>query len=307
MGHKVISITLAGNSGQPAMAVALNDALQNHAKSRIFRLQKKTILGRIIFMLGFGFRLRRGKQKYVIHLGLEALLVRCFFPLRGKVVFVHHGIYRYPDRFNVIRVTLVFLERLGNMLNDIYYVNSDQMYSCHSVHYFSNQPDVRGLKFNSRNINHLSTIGFVGSLGGQKNCRVLKEALRKFPENKFIHLHYKSERYFFNSPNYQHLEANERNKFFNSIDVLLVPSVYESYCLVAHEAIFCGIHVIHSGVDALSKFPYYATVVDKNKPMEWVIAIQGVMNGNLYTNDIYTCDKLAMIRNANSIIKNFKN
>jgi len=288
------------------MALSLDSALRKKIKTRVLHLQKNSILKRLGISLSLGFRLWRGKNKYVVHLGLEALIARCFFPLRGRAVFINHGIYRFPDKFSLFRNIVVLLEQIGNIVNDIFYVDAYQMGACNSKNFFQNRADVEHLSFQSRLISSESTFGFVGSLYGQKNCGVLKEAINKFSSNKFLHLNLRSESRYFSSPNYEYLKATERERFFNEIDVLLIPSIYESYCLIAYEAAFSGVYVIHSGIDGLSSFPYPSSVVSQNTADSWIYSITEVLEKNFYTEKIYSDDICAMDRNVENVIKFIK-
>jgi len=305
MGLKIISITLSNNTGQPAMALALSNALVHYSSAKVLRLQKPTGLNRFVIALMIGFRLLRGKNKYVVHLGLEGIIARCLFPLRGKVVFVNHGIYKFSVRSNVFRFISINIERLGNIINDIFYVNRQHMLACKSNLFFQNSANLEGLSFKSRTININSNIGFVGSLSGQKNCAVLREAVRYFSNSKFFHLSQQSADAYFGSDNYVYLSSEKREEFFRSIDVLLIPSIYESYCLIAYEAAYCGVYVVHSGVDGLADFPYQSFIVKNNSPMAWIDAINTVLTRNYTTVNSYNNNSDAMKLNAQRIVSRF--
>jgi hypothetical protein len=305
MGLKIISITLSNNTGQPAMALALSNSLVCYSIAKVLRLKKPSGLNRIIIALMLGVRLLRGRNKYVVHLGLEGIIARCLIPLRGKVIFVNHGIYKFSVRNNFFRYISIYMERLGNIINDIFYVNRQHMLACKSNLFFQNSANLDNLSFKSRTIDINSNIGFVGPLSGQKNCAVLREAVRYFSNSKFFHMAQQPAEDFFRSDNYVYLSSEKRVEFFRSIDVLLIPSIYESYCLVAYEAAFCGIYVVHSGVDGLADFPYQSFIVKRNSPMAWIDAIDTVLIQNHITVNSYNNNSDAMKLNAQRIVSRF--
>lgn len=305
MGLKIISITLSNNTGQPAMALALNNALVHYSSAKVLRLKKSSGLNRIVIALMIGVRLIRGKNKYVVHLGLEGIIARCLFPLRGKVVFVNHGIYKFSVRNNIFRYISICMERLGGLINDIYYVNRQHMLACKSNLFFQNSANLDDLSFKSRTININSNIGFVGPLSGQKNCAVLRDAVRFFSNSKFFHLSQQPADAFFRSDNYVYLSSEKRGEFFRSIDVLLIPSIYESYCLIAYEAAYCGVYVVHSGVDGLADFPYQSFIVKNNSPMAWIDGIGMILKQNHTTLNSYNDNSDSMKLNAQRIVSRF--
>lgn len=260
---KYVTITKSGRSGQPLSASMLDADLQDHnLASKKIEIEDKhsSLLDRI----KFSYRLRKTISKnpstfYIIHLNVESFLVQLTH--NRNAIFVNHGIYNFAQRSSLLRLLniLVLLWSYHVKRNSVFLVSASQAKLLRIKNVIPNRINVDGLK-KSRIIvgssHKIKVAGFVGRCDFQKNLLVLKNVVKSHSNIKFLHLGPDKIGEFGEFKNYAHLPSNCREYFFNHIDLLLMPSRYESFGLVAYEAAFCGVPIVHSGQDGLSELDF---------------------------------------------------
>ena len=262
---KIISISKSGNSGQPLSAQLLNADLQSFGVSvrhaNIADRNAGTFGRLMVFKRLLRFIKKSPRNFYLVHLNIETLFLQMF--KWRNVIFINHGVYDFANKkslFRLINIAVLYWSS-KIMGNRVYFVNKDQAKIAGSNFVLPNRINTIGLSKKFRTIDDafpLRHIGFVGRNDMQKNLGVLQQLIVNSPNFQFHHLGPKPILEFCNLSNYQHMPSEKRSKFFATIDLLLMPSRYESFGLVAYEANYCNIPVIHSGQDGLKdvKFGY---------------------------------------------------
>lgn len=255
-------ICKSGNSGQPAAAKMLADDLVRKGIKlhRIEIRDTSNIAHRLFYVLYLFVLVKMIKRRsfFVIHANIEAMLMHLF---RCKnVIFVNHGIKNFVFPESRSRKIMIWcLKRSVALGNTLYLVNKAQQCVVPNSRLLPNRIDTSGLvsrKLEERTIETFDNVGFVGRDDEQKNLAVLEGLIKKHKTKVFLHLAPSGIPAFSKAANYRHVPSHCRSDFFASIDLLLVPSKWESYGLVAREAQYCNIPVIHSGADGLSEFRF---------------------------------------------------
>ncbi len=299
----IINISASGNSGQPFAASKYASFLSSKGLiSKNIYLNNQGLINRfrVIFYL-FTLKLEEDR-KYVIHLGLESLFPVIFRYYRNTI-FVNHGIPYFSNKYSIYKCLYIILLRLGRLRgNRIGSVNSSQCKTFSGSFVFNNEINREGLPQLIENKRRLQIFGFVGGASGQKNNLVLMTVIERNEHVLFYHLSQSPIKQFQKFSNYVWLDAAERTAFFNKIDCILIPSLYESYCLVAYEAAYCGILVLHSGADALSSLPFGKTIVE-NCPIQWSREVEGLYDTEI---EVFSYSQPASAYEANLLLVNME-
>lgn len=258
---ELISITKQGLSGQPVAAKLLAEDLKKHDITTKFFFVKDGIsfFKRCLTMLTIVKLVLRNKSKkfFIIHLNLESLFLQLFFKVENAV-FVNHGIKDFSHNQSIYRNILLLMYKISlKRGNKIFFVNYEQHQYLLNSDYLPNRIDYSGLKYKDRYIGgefRLHSVGFVGRNNQQKNLLVLEPIIKRHADINFFHLSAESIPLFKKYKNYEHVTSEERAWFFENIDLLLMPSKCESFGMVAYEALYSGILVLHSGEDGLKHF-----------------------------------------------------
>ncbi|RDB36919.1 MAG: glycosyltransferase family 1 protein [Spirobacillus cienkowskii] len=258
---EVIFITKEGISGQPIAAKLLADDLAKHDIDTKFLFVKDGVsfFNRCLTMLNIVKLVLRNKSKkfFIIHLNLESLFLQLFFKVENAV-FVNHGIKDFSQPQSIYRNILLIMYKISlKRGNKIFFVNYEQHQLLQGSDYLPNKVDYCGLKYKDRCIGGefcLHSVGFVGRNNQQKNLLVLEPIIKRHSDIEFFHLSVEPISLFEKYKNYVHVKSEERSWFFENIDLLLMPSKYESFGMVAYEALYSGILVLHSGEDGLRHF-----------------------------------------------------
>lgn len=258
---EVISVTKQGLSGQPMAAKLLADDLKKHYITTKFFFVKDGVsfFKRCLIMLTIAKLILRNKSKkfFIIHLNLESLFLQLFFRIENAV-FVNHGIKDFSHTQSIYRNILLLMYKISlKRGNKIFFVNYEQHQCLKKSDYLPNKIDYCGLKYKERCIgkeSRLQSAGFVGRNNQQKNLLVLEPIIKNHAEINFFHLSSDPIPLFEKYKNYIHVKSQERSWFFENIDLLLMPSKSESFGMVAYEALYSGILVLHSGEDGLKHF-----------------------------------------------------
>ena len=196
-----------------------------------------------------------------------------------NIIFINHGVVDFGHKKTFRRAFYEFaLKRSLKRGNKVFFVDKDFSDEI-GGEYFQNKTDFSDLFYRLRKGDKQVSVGFVGH-GYQKNLEVLNSTLKSNEDVLFYHLSKSKSKFLYKNKNYHHMNSDRRADFFNEIDILLVPSRYESYCLVAREAFYCGILVIHSGSGGLK---YFNKGVDLSMTdLSWSFNISEIINENSY-------------------------
>jgi glycosyltransferase involved in cell wall biosynthesis len=256
----------AGKSGQFMSASKQATRLKARGQDvQIVTINLNSIADRLNLIFKILFDKCYFQNNSVIHLGLEvlpALILRSY----SRQIFVNHGIYMFPHKRNFIRFMYIFALKLAILRgNYIGSVNPRQCRAFGGKFHFQNEAE-NVCNVMQKGVSNLekTVCGISGGYNGQKNLKVLLRAIRDTPHIKFIHLGRSKIKQFEQFENYFYA-GNDPKKFYPEIDLLAIPSRYESFCLIAYEASAYGIPVVSSGLDALSELPFPNHVVANNE------------------------------------------
>lgn len=280
MRTSIIQVSIKGESGQPTVARQLSEALRATSRTRTIFVPHAPIFRRLLRAFIIGLRISRSPRRFVVHLGLDGLILACTYRLAGKAVFINHGLYAFPEKLNALRNLYIFLAKIAAKRNNVFFVNSSHARAASSPLVFRNVPNTSGLIQRNFPTKSVQTIGLVGPGSGQKNTKILRKCIRDLKSVQFMHMARVQEKSFKGLPNYNWVGSNERGRFFRSVDLILIPSRYESFCLLAYEANYCNIPVLHSGVDGLSDLPF-GHIVSPNCPDAWTVSVTQAIAGHL--------------------------
>jgi glycosyltransferase involved in cell wall biosynthesis len=151
----------------------------------------------------------------------------------------------------------------------------------------------KNIKFNS---NVSPTVGFIGNLEWSKGADLLPNIFNNInminPLTKFIIIgkgsYYKSIKDKINKRNLDtfftgHINQKELLCYLKAFDVLLVPSRYEGFGLVALESLACGVPVVASHVGALPELiDHYGETVELSKSFvsDFALKVTKTINKN---------------------------
>ena len=80
-------------------------------------------------------------------------------------------------------------------------------------------------------------------------------------------------------------EVESTQEILNSLDLLICPSRYESFGLVALESIFCNTPVLGSNIDAFKNFLVNPFIVSKFNSMSFAKSVLNLYHGGYFYND----------------------
>ncbi len=288
------SVCIVGVFPPPIHGFALvNDAMRNliiniDPNSSVFDLSSKSLY-RTISNIGIRFfRFLYIYPKYLLfsflnkyhtlYIGLSGglgqfydLLILIIARINKQRIFIHHHSFSYLNKTNIL--TYLVIRMSGKNATHIVLCNLMQKklknyrnnLSCillsNSVFSFNNNVKI--------SINRqLNTIGFLGNVSIQKGIKIFFKVLEELNIKRSINgiiggpfQDSKSEIFTRNELNkfsyityLGSIYANDKEKFFNAIDVLLMPSVLaEAEPLVIHEAMLYGIPVIAYNIGCITE------------------------------------------------------
>ena len=308
---KIVTVCKAGHTGQSRVALKFHKYLSSTSthECSIIQLKSYGVLRRILAAIKLALILTQRKNNlFIVHLGIEGAILSLFF--KKNIAYINHGLIYYPQKLNLLRAIYILVLRISVRAGaKVFFVNRRHANTCRSNLVFYNQPEYESLKplklKSNSSISFPSKVGFVGPLHGQKNNKILIKAIQQLTHMQFFHLSSAPAKEFKHCTNYNHFRSSERLQFFGTIHLLAIPSKYESFCLVAYEAQYLNLQVLHSGLDALMDLPFGIRVL-ANTENGWLHSISLANKGHFASSGEYKPDLSDVYSlNALSILNQF--
>lgn len=157
-------------------------------------------------------------------------------------------------------------------------------------------------EFRFRSVESASRFGYLGSDVERKNVASLRTAINDVEESD-ISLHLAGGD-FTNLTDretcYGYVAGDELNRFFDKIDVLVLPSIIDPWGLVVNEALLRGRLVIVTHNCGSSEI---VKKIDKNLVCD--VTPESIKNALLYANSLSRSDIRGRIESANAILQNY--
>ena len=237
----IIQLVHSGVGGAPVIAQSFkSELLELNIPNRIFFIPKQRgliqrlwTLYKLIIIIG---RVA-DRKKILCHFGIESIFLSLLF--QKNIMYVNHGL-ALSNRLTARFWSIAFKHVLPNCL--FIFVNKAQADNCNIKNCYQNYPQLgkfSTMKGKSHKIRGKKLVfGLVGSFSGQKNNKFALRLLSKY--KTAIHLHCinpdKKVHSFlrnWDEKDYTLQKDKDISSFFDSIDILIVPSRWESFSLVS--------------------------------------------------------------------------
>lgn len=292
----IVQLVHDGVGGAPIIAGLFKDDLNSlKIPNKIFFLTKKRgFYNRLILLLNLYRIISRLKKKHKIicHFGIESIMLSILF--RNRLTYVSHGLVIGSNKISKLFWKILFKSIIPR--KNFIFVNDKQANYCGVEKVYQNYPNLEMLNDMGRAKaswdQEKIICGLVGSFSGQKNNKFILNLLLKY--HKEIEIRYlnpdKKALEFLSYNNIIKSSIHENHdtiSFFSKINVLFVPSRWESFSLISYEFWYYGGLVVHSGVDGLENFMGGLNIngLDQN---EWDTALRNLIQKRKF--DVATFD-----------------